>query len=57
MKLFFWKIVKSSSVTMFEIFILMLLFFFITILNPQFKNNEFYSDLSEKLFWGLDKRN
>ena len=23
----------------------------------QFKNNEFYSDLSEKLFWGLDKRN
>ena len=23
----------------------------------QFKKNEFYSDLSEKLFWGLDKRN
>ena len=23
----------------------------------QFKKNEFYNDLSEKLFWGLDKRN
>ena len=23
----------------------------------QFQKNEFYSDLSEKLFWGLDKRN
>jgi len=23
----------------------------------QFQKNEFYNDLSEKLFWGLDKRN